>query len=80
MDYQIWCGPSIGAFNQWVKGSFLENLENRKTVTIAMNLLLGAAIITRTNWIKNQGVLLSPRVGKYLPLSLYEINDIIQKH
>ncbi|MFC1817240.1 PfaD family polyunsaturated fatty acid/polyketide biosynthesis protein, partial [Thermodesulfobacteriota bacterium] len=23
IDYQIWCGPSMGAFNEWVKGSFL---------------------------------------------------------
>ena len=24
IDYQIWCGPAMGAFNQWVKGSPLE--------------------------------------------------------
>jgi PfaD family protein len=24
IDYQIWCGPSMGAFNEWTKGSFLE--------------------------------------------------------
>ena len=24
MDYQIWCGPAMGAFNEWVAGSFLE--------------------------------------------------------
>jgi trans-AT polyketide synthase/acyltransferase/oxidoreductase domain-containing protein len=24
MDYQIWCGPAMGAFNDWVRGSFLE--------------------------------------------------------
>ncbi len=23
MDYQIWCGPAMGAFNRWVRGSFL---------------------------------------------------------
>ncbi len=22
MDYQIWCGPAMGAFNQWVQNSF----------------------------------------------------------
>jgi len=21
-DYQIWCGPAMGAFNRWVQGSF----------------------------------------------------------
>ena len=29
MDYQIWCGPAMGAFNDWVKGSQLESHENR---------------------------------------------------
>ena len=24
LDYQIWCGPAMGAFNAWVRGSFLE--------------------------------------------------------
>src|SRR5262249_27725778 len=28
-DYQIWCGPAMGAFNAWVAGSFLDPLENR---------------------------------------------------
>jgi len=55
MDYQIWCGPAMGAFNQWVKGSFLEKPENRKTVTVAMNLLYGAAVVTRVNWLRFQG-------------------------
>ena len=30
LDYQIWCGPALGAFNQWVKGTFLEPVENRQ--------------------------------------------------
>lgn len=28
-DYQIWCGPAIGAFNQWCRGSFLEHLDHQ---------------------------------------------------
>ena len=24
VDYQVWCGPAMGAFNEWTKGSFLE--------------------------------------------------------
>jgi len=56
IDYQIWCGPAMGAFNEWVKGSFLRSPENRKTVTVAMNLLYGAAVIGRLNGLKNQGI------------------------
>jgi trans-AT polyketide synthase/acyltransferase/oxidoreductase domain-containing protein len=55
IDYQIWCGPAMGAFNEWVRGSFLEPPENRQTVAIAMNLLYGAAVIARLNGLKSPG-------------------------
>ncbi len=55
IDYQIWCGPAMGAFNEWVKGSFLEAPQNRETVTVALNLLYGAAVIMRLNGLKCQG-------------------------
>lgn len=45
-DYQIWCGPAMGAFNEWVKGSPLEALENRTVKQIALNLMDGAAHLT----------------------------------
>ncbi len=54
IDYQVWCGPAIGAFNEWTKGSFMESPPNRSVVTVAMNLMLGAAIITRLNWARAQ--------------------------
>jgi len=56
MDYQIWCGPAIGAFNQWVKGSFLETHKNRRTDEIALNLMFGACICIRASILKTQGV------------------------
>lgn len=46
-DYQIWCGPAMGAFNEWAKDTPLERLENRSVKQIAWNLLDGAAHITR---------------------------------
>jgi trans-AT polyketide synthase, acyltransferase and oxidoreductase domains len=67
IDYQIWCGPAMGAFNQWVKGSFLGNAENRQLVTVAKNLLFGASVIIRTNWLKHQGVQLPAGVGGFDP-------------
>ncbi len=56
MDYQIWCGPAMGAFNQWVKGTYLEKSENRRVADIALNLLLGASVCTRVGWLRSQGV------------------------
>jgi hypothetical protein len=58
IDFQVWCGPAMGAFNEWVKGSHLEPQENRKTVDVALNLLYGAAVIMRLAALKSQGVYL----------------------
>ena len=46
-DYQIWCGPAMGSFNNWVKGTELEKLENRSVVQIAYNLMYGAMAMQR---------------------------------
>ncbi len=77
MDYQVWCGPAMGAFNQWVRGSFLEPPENRKTVTIALNLLWGASLVTRVNWLRQQGAPLPPGLDRFAPAPLTEIYDYI---
>jgi trans-AT polyketide synthase/acyltransferase/oxidoreductase domain-containing protein len=56
IDYQIWCGPAMGAFNSWVKGSFLEPPANRTVAQIARNLMEGAAVITRAQQLRSYGV------------------------
>jgi trans-AT polyketide synthase/acyltransferase/oxidoreductase domain-containing protein len=43
VDYQIHCGPAMGAFNQWVKGTALENWRNRYVDEIAEKLMQGTA-------------------------------------
>ena len=43
MDYQVWCGPAMGAFNEWTRGTFLEKPENRRVVVVAETLMQGAA-------------------------------------
>lgn len=72
-DFQIWCGPSMGAFNEWVKGSFLEPVENRRAVTIAFNLLYGAAVLNRAGALRNQGISLPESCSQVRPLPLEEI-------
>ncbi len=76
IDFQIWCGPAMGAFNEWVKGSFLEPPQNRKTVTVAMNLLYGAAVISRLNALKNQGIDLSVAPGMVAPITEAQISSL----
>lgn len=55
-DYQIWCGPAMGACNTWVRGSFLEAPEQRAVAQLALNLLEGAAAITRAQQLRSYGV------------------------
>jgi len=65
LDYQIWCGPAMGAFNEWTRGSFLAQPENRRVAVVAHNLLHGAAVTQRLNLLRTQGfpvsASLSPR-------------------
>jgi PfaD family protein len=56
LDYQIWCGPAMGAFNDWARASFLEDPAERTVVAIALNLLYGAAIVTRAHQLRTFGV------------------------
>jgi hypothetical protein len=46
----------MGAFNSWVKGSFLEDPAQPATVAqIARNLLEGAAVVTRAQQLRTYG-------------------------
>jgi trans-AT polyketide synthase/acyltransferase/oxidoreductase domain-containing protein len=76
IDYQIWCGPAMGAFNEWVRGSFLEPPENRETVTVAKNLLYGAALSLRLNHLKNQGVCLPSQCESIKPVTPEKIDSL----
>ncbi len=67
-DYQIWVGPAMGAFNAWVKGSFLEAVENRTIKQVALNMLQGAAQVTRAQQLRHMGVW-SPHIT-YCPIPL----------
>lgn len=79
MDYQIWCGPAIGAFNEWTKGTFLEKLENRKVVTVAFNLLYGAARELRINSLRTQGICLSNAISDSKPMELADITKFYEE-
>ena len=39
VDFQVHCGPALGAFNQWVKGTELEPWQNRHVDQIAIKLM-----------------------------------------
>jgi PfaD family protein len=75
IDYQIWCGPAMGAFNEWAKGSFLESAENRRVVPVAMNLLYNAAVLLRAQSLRHQGVPLPANFPRLAPLKMEELTS-----
>jgi PfaD family protein len=77
VDYQVWCGPAMGAFNEWTKGSFLEQPRHRRVVPVAFNILYGAAVLLRLQTLRSQGFPL-PRDWSHLPpLELEAIKSLI---
>ncbi|RCX20121.1 PfaD family protein [Anaerobacterium chartisolvens] len=65
MDMQIWCGQSMGAFNNWVKGTYMEDVQKRRVAEVAFHIMNGAACLLRSNLISQMGVPLSPRQRNY---------------
>jgi PfaD family protein len=68
LDYQVWCGPAMGAFNEWVKGSFLEQPRQRRVVSVALNILYGAAVLLRLQTLRGQGLPLLREWSRVTPL------------
>ncbi|MCA8901657.1 MAG: PfaD family polyunsaturated fatty acid/polyketide biosynthesis protein [Hyphomonas sp.] len=66
-DYQIWCGPAQGAFNEWVAGTCLEDIANRTVAQIAWNLMEGAARISRAAQLRSAGVAVPPTAFSFVP-------------
>ena len=46
----------MGAFNEWTKGTPLERPENRRAAEIGRRLMHEAALLTRANILRAQGI------------------------
>jgi PfaD family protein len=77
LDYQVWCGPAMGAFNEWVKGSFLQVPAQRRVAAVAWNILFGAAVLIRANQLKRQGVCLEDEAALTKPLEIAQIKEFL---
>ena len=69
-DYQIWSGPAMGAFNRWVAGSFLAEPQQRSVVQVALNLLEGAAVVTRAAHLRSAGLPVPASAFQFRPRPL----------
>ncbi|MBY0232660.1 MAG: PfaD family polyunsaturated fatty acid/polyketide biosynthesis protein [Gemmataceae bacterium] len=55
VDYQVWCGPAMGAFNEWTRGSYLEDWRERRVADVARELMHGACVRTRQHFARLNG-------------------------
>jgi PfaD family protein len=77
IDYQVWCGPAMGAFNEWTAGSFLALPENRRVATVARNIMFGAALLSRINHLRYQGIGLPAGATHIQPLEDRQIKEYL---
>jgi PfaD family protein len=78
IDYQVWCGPAMGAFNEWVRGTFLETPARREVALVVKNILHGAAVVTRCTTLASQGIPVPPACSQIVPLERDELEEFIQ--
>ncbi|MFI1258487.1 PfaD family polyunsaturated fatty acid/polyketide biosynthesis protein [Streptomyces netropsis] len=64
-DWQIWCGPAMGAFNDWTADSALAAPERRHVTAIAEHLLRGAAYHRRLDQLRAAGVRIPDSCAEY---------------
>jgi PfaD family protein len=68
VDYQIWCGPVMGSFNDWVRGSYLAESKNRRVVDVANHIMTGSAFLYRIQSLKIQGLQIQDDYCQYHPV------------
>lgn len=67
LDYQVWCGPSIGPFNDWTRGTYIAETPNRHVADVALHILTGSAYLARVQSLRNTGIQVPSRLASYYP-------------
>lgn len=78
MDFQVWCGPAMGAFNEWTRDTFLQHTEQRQVVCVNLNILFGAAVVIRANALRRFGVEFDSRELSLAPLTIDQIKEYLR--
>ncbi len=63
-DFQIWCGPAIGAFNAWAEGSWLAPAEERTFDRALGALMRASAALMRRQVLQALGARGLPPIGE----------------
>jgi PfaD family protein len=74
-DWCVFCGPSLGSFNEWVAGTCYEDPANRRVADVAGLLLHGAAVLKRFTLARDLGLLADDDTAMVSPLSPEELAD-----
>ncbi|MGB6301208.1 MAG: 2-nitropropane dioxygenase, partial [Rivularia sp. (in: cyanobacteria)] len=67
VDYQVWCGPAMGSFNDWVRNSYLSEPSNRHVVDVANQMMRGTSYLYRIQSLKMQGLHIDNFYSQYHP-------------
>ena len=68
----------MGAFNEWVRGSCLDPPAERRVATVALNLMVGAAVLTRIGWLRNQAARLPAGIDRFEPMASEQLAELLQ--
>jgi hypothetical protein len=66
----------MGAFNEWVRGSSLEDPARRRIVVVARNILHGAAVQLRARALESQGIRVPREFVRCSPLEVRELEEV----
>jgi len=75
LDFQVWCGPAMGAFNEWTKATWLEPPAARRVADVAGAILNGAAVATRAHILRSQGAPVPAMFAQPAPRSRDTMQD-----
>ncbi|MGC9467050.1 MAG: PfaD family polyunsaturated fatty acid/polyketide biosynthesis protein [Anaerolineae bacterium] len=75
LDYQIWCGPAMGAFNDWVRGTYLEDPAERHVAHVARQIMDGAAFLYRLQSLRMQGLRFPATFCRWIPARGSQVVD-----
>lgn len=78
MDFQVWCGPAMGSFNEWTRATFLQEPQNRTVACVNLNILFNAAVLTRANWLSQQGLCIDHNTLALTPLTTEKIKEYLR--
>ncbi len=68
----------MGAFNEWTHDTFLQQTDQRHVVCVNLNILFGAAVLTRANELRRYGIAFDSSELSFAPLTIDYIKEYLR--